>query len=536
MVRRDLLVGATAATSLLLGCRGLVGPGGLAPNPPNEDLLTHASVAELAALIASGAITAVSLAQHFLGRIERLDKHGPAVNAIIELNPDALNIASQRDAETRSGKRRGLLHGIPILIKDNIDSADRMCTSAGSLALASGLARQDAFLVAQLRRAGAVLLGKTNLSEWANFRSTRATSGWSARGGLTKNPHALDRNPSGSSSGTAAAIAAGFAPLGIGTETDGSIVSPAAVCGIVGVKPTVGLVSRSGLIPVANSQDTAGPMARTVSDAALLLSTLNVADSNDQASQIVGRRATRDYTEFLQRDALVGARIGVMRTPTRPHPEAERALKDAIDALRGNGATVVDDIEIGSSRALEAAELDVLLYEFKDGLSRYLATRGATVPVHSLAELIAFNQREHAREMSWFQQEIFELAQQKGPLSDPDYRTARLRCLQLARTDGLDALFGRYQVEALICSSNAPAWVTDLVSGDHIVSGGNSIYAAVAGYPSITVPMGRTSGLPLGLSFVGPAWSEPRLISLAYAFEQHTLAYRPPRFLPTVGA
>jgi amidase len=498
------------------------------------DEITRATVAELETGMAAGTLTAVTITERFLDRIQRLDRRGPAIHAMIELNPDALDRAAACDAERRAGHPLGPLHGIPVLLKDNIDTADRMKTSAGSLALAGSTPPRDAFIVDRLRAAGAVILGKTNLSEWANFRSTRATSGWSARGGLTRNPHVLDRNTSGSSSGTAAGLAAAFAPLGIGTETDGSIISPSAICGIVGIKPTVGLWSRSGIIPISASQDTPGPMARTVTDAARLLGPLSApVDRNDRATLAARRTVVTDYTQGLDRGGLRGARLGAPRALAGFHPDVDRTFDLALAALTNAGATIVQPIELGPSARLDEAELEVLLYELKAGLAAYLGALGPSAPVKSLADVIAFNERERPREMPWFGQELFERAQRKGGLGEPAYRAARRRCLDLARTRGLDLAFSQHAIDALIWPSNAPAWLTDLMNGDH-VTGGNTTFAAVAGYPSVTVPMGQAHGLPLGLSFVGPAFSEHRLVKMAYAFEQETLARQAPRFLPTL--
>jgi amidase len=508
--------------------------GAAAAAAPEGDGVTDASVAELRALFDRGALTAVAAAQRFLERIDRLDKHGPAINAVIELNPEALPIAAALDAELKTGHRRGPLHGVPVLIKDNIDTADQMKTSAGSLALARSTPPRDAFIVERLRAAGAVILGKTNLSEWANFRSTRSTSGWSARGGLTRNPHVLDRNTSGSSSGTAAALAAGFATLGVGTETDGSIISPSSLCGIVGIKPTMGLCARSGIIPLAPSQDTPGPMARTVADAAALLSALAGVDARDPATQDGRRQAQDDYTAFLDARGLAGARLGVPRNLAGFHPEVDRALDAAILALRDAGAVVVDQLTLPTAQKFDDAELEVMLYEFKASINSYLASLGPASAVKTLTDLIAFNQAEHDREMPWFGQELFERAQKKGPLGEPAYRAARARCLRMARREGLDRLLDPHRLDAIIAPSNQPAWITDLLNGDHF-TGGNTAFAAVAGYPSLTVPMGFTHALPLGLSFIGRPWNEGTLIKLAYAFEQHTRARRAPRFLPTAS-
>ena len=527
--RRDILRHAAASATLVP-----LGGAAAAPVPaPPADEITGATVAELRAMLERGAVTAVTVTQRFLERIERIDKRGPTINAVIEINPDALAVAAARDAEGRAGRRRGPLHGIPILIKDNIDTADRMKTSAGSLALATSTPPRDAFIVARLRDAGAVLLGKTNLSEWANFRSTRSTSGWSARGGLTRNPHVLDRNPSGSSSGTAAAVAAGFAPLGLGTETDGSIISPAAVCGVTGIKPTVGLWGRSGIVPISRSQDTAGPIGRTVADLAELLGPLAGADPRDDATGAAGRRAEADYRHYLDDRGLRGARLGVPRNLAGFHPGVDRIFDEALTAMKDAGAVIVDQLELATAQKFDDAELEVLLYEFKSGLGAYLAALGPSAPVHTLADVIAFNQREHAREMPWFGQELFERAVKKGPLTEAAYVTARAKCLKMARTDGLNALLSKHALDAVVWPSNQPAWLTDLLNGDHI-TGGNTTFAAVAGYPSLTVPMGALCELPIGLSFIGPPWSEGRLIGFAHAFERQTRARQAPRFLPTV--
>lgn len=502
---------------------------------PAGDELAWASASDLSRGMQRGELRSVDIVQSCLARIDRLDRKGPMLGAMIELNPDALAIAAERDGERRAGRLRGPLHGIPVVVKDNVDTADRLATSAGSTLLASSRAARDAFIIERLRAAGAVLLGKNNLSEWANFRSTRSSSGWSARGGLTRNPHVLDRSASGSSSGTACAVAAGYAPLGIGTETDGSIISPSSVCGIVGIKPTLGLWGRSGIIPIAHSQDTPGPMARSVADAALLLGPLTGVDPRDGATQAGSGKSQRDYTSFLRRGALANARIGVPRNLAGFHPAVDRALDAAVAALKSAGAVVLDDLKLPTAGQFDDAELEVLFYEFKADLEAYLATRGASVPVRTLADIIEYNVRERAREMPWFEQELFERAQAKGSLADPAYRAARELCLKLARTEGLDPLLAQHRLDAIICPSNAPAWLTDFMNGDHYI-GGNTSFAAVAGYPSLTVPMGFVHSLPLGLSFVGRPWSEGRLIELGYSFEALTQARRPPGFLPTLIA
>lgn len=477
----------------------------------------------------SGETSSHTLVRAYLDRIAAIDKGGSAINAIIELNPDALTMADQLDAERKSGKVRSPLHGIPVLIKDNIDTADKMHTTAGSLALADSIAAQDATVAAKLRAAGAVILGKTNLSEWANFRSTHATSGWSGRGGQTKNPYALDRNPCGSSSGTGAAISANFAAAGIGTETDGSIVCPSATNGLVGIKPTLGLISRAGIVPIAHSQDTAGPMARSVADAVLLLNAIIGGDSRDPASA-AGEKHRVDYTCYLNANGLQGARIGVVRKLAGFSPDVDAVLAQNIAALKAAGAVMIDPVVLPNLGKYDDAEMTVLQYEFKHDLNGYLAALpvAARAP-QSLQELIDFNRHERVREMPWFDQDLFEQSQARGNLADKTYRTALTRAKTLAGAQGIDAALKKYKLGALIAPTGGPAWVTDWVNGDH-TSGGSSTPAAVAGYPDITVPAGFVHGLPVGLSFFGAAWSEPTLIRFAYAFEQATRARRPPRF------
>ena len=501
------------------------------PAPQVDDLLEH-SVAELGALMQRGALTSRELTQRFLTRIAQMDKTGVALNAVIELNPDALAIAEQRDAERKSGATVGPMHGIPVLIKDNIGTADKMRTTAGSLALAASTPSRDAFIVERLRAAGAVLLGKTNLSEWANYRSTHSSSGWSGRGGLTRNPYVLNRNTSGSSSGTGAAMAATFATVGIGSETDGSIISPSSICGLVGIKPTVGLWGRSGIIPISASQDTAGPMARSVADAAALLGVLTGVDPRDTATNASRGRSARSYASFLDAAGLKGARIGAARHLAGFNDVVDARFDEAIAALRSGGATVIDPVKLATAGKFDVAEETVLDYEFKAGINAYFASLGADAPVKSLAELIAWNERERAREMPWFGQEIFVRAQKRGPLTDKKYLDARAKCIRLSRTEGIDAVMAKHRLDAIILPSNAPAWTTDFLNGDHF-TGGNSSFAAVAGYPSITVPMGLVGELPVGLSFVARAWEEGKLIKLAYAFEQATKLRRGPKYLTT---
>ena len=543
--RREFVGRSLAAGALIVGGGGAVDPLGARARPnekrssfaaaTQQDGLFEKTIAELRAEMERGSLTSRALTLRYLDRIDAMDKSGPAINAVIERNPDALAAADQRDAERRAGHIRGPLHGIPVLIKDNIDSADRMRTSAGSLALAESTPPRDAFIVERLREAGAILLGKTNLSEWANFRSTHSTSGWSGRGGLTRNPYVLDRNPCGSSSGTGAAIAADFAPIGIGTETDGSIICPSSICGLVGIKPTVGLWSRSGIIPISASQDTAGPMARTVTDAAVLLGALTGADPRDPATSVSSGKSAADYTRGLDGGGLKGVRVGVARNLAGFSSQVDAALDRAVTALKDAGAVVVDKTDLLTAGRFDDAETIVLDYEFKAGLNAYLASLGSSARVKTLAELIAWNEREKNREMPWFGQEIFIRAQQRGPLSDKKYIDARARCIRLARTEGIDAVMTAHRLDAIVCPSNQPAWTTDLLNGDHF-TGGNTSFAAVAGYPSVTVPMGFVHELPVGLSFVGRAWSEVALVKYAYAFEQQTRARRAPRYLPTILA
>jgi len=493
----------------------------------------EATIDQLQAAMARGEVTAVALTQAYLDRIAAIDQAGPTLRTVIEVNPDALAIAAQADRDRAAGRVMGPLHGIPVLVKDNIDTADRMRTTAGSLALLEAKPARDATVVARLRAGGAVLLGKTNLSEWANFRSTRSISGWSGRGGQTRNPYALDRNTSGSSSGSAAAVAANLCAVAVGTETDGSIVSPASVCGLVGVKPTVGLISRAGIIPISASQDTAGPMARTVRDAALLLGLLAAADARDGATQARPADLPADFTLGLDRAALTGARLGIFRAGMALTPKTEAVLADAIAALRAAGAEIVDPVEIAGQKELGDAEFEVLLYEFKDGLNAYFASLGPEAPIKSLEELIAFNRAHADREMPYFGQELLEQAQAKGPLTDQAYRDALATCRRLARAEGIDAALARHRLDALVTLTNGPAWLIDPVNGDSY-TGGSSSLAAVAGYPSVTVPAGHVMGLPVGISFTGTAWSEARLLQLAADFERRTAARRPPEFLPSV--
>jgi len=504
----------------------------LAAQPAASFELEEASIASLIADQHSGKRTARSIVELYLARIQAVDRAGPTLRSVIEVNPDALAIADALDAGRSADGLRGPLHGVPVLIKDNIDTADRMSTTAGSLALEGSIAARDAFIVSRLRAAGAVILGKTNLSEWANFRSTRSTSGWSARGGLVSNPYALDRNPCGSSSGTGAAIAANLAAVGVGTETDGSIVCPSAAMALVGIKPTIGLVSRSGIIPIAHSQDTAGPMTRTVADAAVLLNVLAAQDPADAATASPRRRQT-DYDAALDKDALRGARVGLARASFFGYSaETDRLIEAAVRDMKAQGAVIVDPADIPNAGKYDTSELEVLLYEFKADLDKYLGALGPSARVHSLADLIKFNEANRDREMPFFGQELLLRAHRKGPLTDKAYRVALARNHRLSRAQGIDAVMDRLRLDALIAPTGSPAWTTDLINGDHFL-GASSTPAAVAGYPSITVPAGSAFGLPVGVSFIGRAWSEPLLIKIAFAYEQATRHRRPPTFRPT---
>jgi len=495
--------------------------------------LDEATIGDLADAMKSGRYTSRAITERYLSRIEAMDRNGPGLHSVIELYPDALAIADAMDAERREKGPRGPLHGIPVLIKDNIDTADRMSTTAGSLALVGSRPPADAFLVRRLRGAGAVLLGKTNLSEWANIRSNHSTSGWSGRGGLTKNPYALDRNTPGSSSGSGAADSANLGAVAVGTETDGSIVSPSSINGIVGIKPTVGLVSRTGIVPISHSQDTAGPMARTVRDAAILLGVLAEPDPEDAATGDASRSSVPDYTVGLQPDGLRGARIGVVRRYLGYHPGVDAMMNEALDLLKSRGAILVDPADIDTIGKFDDTEFTVLLYELKADMAAYLARLGPGAPVHTLNDIIQYNDRHASEEMPYFGQETFLKADEKGGLSSKEYIDALAANHRLARTEGIDAVMDKFKLDALVAPTDAPAWLTDLVDGDHFL-GGSSTAAAVAGYPSITVPAGFVFGLPVGVSFFGRAWSESSLIRLAYAFEQATLHRKPPRFLPTV--
>ncbi|UCH25661.1 MAG: amidase [Trueperaceae bacterium] len=490
--------------------------------------LKEYSITELQDQMEQAELTAAELSEAFLQRIDEIDRAGPTLRSVIEVNPDAIAIADKLDQERRTQGPRGPLHGVPILVKDNIDSADRMMTTAGSLALEGNIAPRDAFVVEKLRQAGAVLLGKTNLSEWAYFRSTRGCSGWSSRGGQVRNPYALDRNPCGSSSGSGVAVAANLCTASIGTETDGSIVCPSSTNGIVGIKPTIGLVSRSGIVPIAHSQDTAGPMARSVSDVAAVLTALVGYDARDPITREgVGKEAA-DYCQYLDPDGLKGARLGVARNYFDRHEKADAIIEDAIEELKSLGAIIVDPVDFSSLGLFIEPEFELLLYEFKADLNNYLADH-PKAKVRSLEDVISFNRANAEVMMPYFRQELLELAQSKGDLKEEAYLEAKRECLRLSRTEGIDKAVREHHLDAIIAPTNGPAWSIDPIVGDHIL-GGCSSPAAMAGYPHITVPAGYAYGLPIGLSFFSSAYQEGKLIRYAYAFEQATRVRRPPSF------
>jgi amidase len=505
-------------------------------DPKKEDFkndfeLDEITIADLQKGFQSGQYSSRSVTEKYLARMQEIDKAGPKVNSVIEVNPDALQIAGALDQERKSKGPRGPLHGIPVLIKDNIDTGDRMNTTAGSLALVGSRPANDAFVAAQLRKAGAVILGKTNLSEWANIRSSHSTSGWSGRGGLTRNPYALDRNPCGSSSGTGAAVSANLCVAGMGTETDGSVVCPSSANGLAGLKPTVGLASRSGIIPISHSQDTPGPMARTVRDVAILLGAMAGSDPKDSATADGQGKVFPDYTKFLDPAGLKGARLGVVRKYFGFNDSVDQLMDKLLDEMKRAGAEIVDPADIPTIGKFDDSELTVLTYELKADLAAYLARRGG--PVKSLKDVIEFNDHNRDREMPYFGQDVFLKSEQKGPLSSKEYLDALAQNHQLSRAEGIDLVMDKFKLDALVAPTGGPAWLTDLITGDH-VAGGSSSAAAVAGYPNINVTAGYLWGLPVGISFFGRAWSEPILLKIAYSFEQLTKARQKPRFLPTI--
>ena len=502
----------------------------------DEVIMREYSIRELGEKMAAGEITAAGLVEKYLDRIDYIDRSGPKLNSIIELNPDALEIAHNRDHERGEGKVRSPLHGIPIIIKDNIDTRDKMQTTAGSLALEGSRARRDAYLVKRLRRSGAVLLGKANLSEWANFRSTRSVSGWSSRGGLTRNPYVLDRSACGSSSGSAVAAAANLCAAAVGTETDGSIICPAQTCGVVGIKPTLGLISRSGIIPISKSQDTAGPLARTVEDAAFLLGVMVGVDERDKTTQLKRRKAYYDYTKFLKMDGLEGARIGVARNMLGSDKRTMDILENCLDLMKELGAVIIDPTDLPNLDEFAKTELEVLLYEFKSGLNAYLSNLGPRSQVHSLEEVIQFNEDNKERVMPFFGQERMLAAIEKGSLSTPEYREALSKNRRLTRREGIDEIINRERLDAIVVISGGPAWALDLVNGDSRSWDMQSTSpAAVAGYPHITLPAGQIRGLPIGISFFSRAWQEATLIRIAYALEQELQARKQPEFKKSLG-
>jgi amidase len=533
MKRRDFLkLTIFGGAPFVVGCPfDAIASGWSTPTRAFE--LDEATLGDLQTAMKSGRQTAVSLVKKYLKRIEEIDRHGPELRAVIEINPDAISIARELDRERKMKGPRGPLHGIPVLIKDNIDTHDRMMTTAGSLALLGSIPPRDSFVAQKLREAGAVILGKTNLSEWANFRGDHSTSGWSGRGGQTKNPYALDRNPSGSSSGSAVAVSANLCAVAIGTETDGSLISPAAVCGIVTVKPTVGLISRAGIVPISHTQDTAGPMARTVTDAAVLLGTLAGVDPRDEATAAGRGNPQTDYTKFLDVSGLQGARLGVARRYFRSAGISSELLEAALQDLKRLGATLVDPADEPALGRFGDAEGTVLSYEFKADMNAYLASLGSNAPAHTLQDLIEFNEHHRDKELRFFGQEDFLRAQEKSSLTSQTYLDALERCRRMSRAEGIDAVMDKNSLDAIVAPSGGPAGQTDLIYGNRGV-GGSSSPAAVAGYPNISVPAGEILGLPVGISFFGRAWSEPVLLKIAFAFEQGTKHRRAPKLLATI--
>ncbi len=531
-LRTGVTATLAAAAYPALGSARVVESPTPAGNFKNDFELDEITIADLQKAFQSGQHSSRSVTEKYLARIQDIDKAGPKVNSVIEVNPDALQIADALDKERKSKGPRGPLHGVPVLIKDNIDTGDRMNTTAGSLALLGSRPANDAFVAAQLRKAGAVILGKTNLSEWANIRCSHSTSGWSGRGGLTRNPYALDRNPCGSSSGTGAGVSANLCVAGIGTETDGSVVCPSSANGLAGLKPTVGLASRSGIIPISHSQDTPGPMARTVRDVAILLGVMAGSDPEDSATADGQGKVFTDYTKFLDPAGLKGARLGVVRKYFGFNDAVDQLMDELLNEMKRAGAEIVDPADIPTIGKFDDSEFTVLLYELKADLAAYLARRAGS-SVKSLKDVIDFNEHNRDREMPYFGQDTFLKSEQKGPLSTKEYLDALAQNHLLSRAEGIDLVMDKFKLDALVAPTGGPAWLTDLITGDH-VAGGSSSAAAVAGYPNINVTAGYLWGLPVGISFFGRAWSEPTLLKIAYSFEQLTKARRKPRFLPMI--
>jgi amidase len=533
-MKRRTFFKTTALSSSILALSGVAACTQQSVKPEEPDYsafgLNEITVDELQKKMESGEMSSAQICEMYLERIKQVD---PVLKSVIEINPDALEIARNLDIARKEGKIRGVLHGIPVLFKDNIDTGDNMQTTAGSLALEGNIAQKDAFIIKKLREAGTVLLGKTNLSEWANFRSESSSSGWSGRGGQVRNPFCLDRSPCGSSSGTGAAVSANLCAIGIGTETNGSIVCPSGVNGIVGIKPTLGMWSRQGIIPIAHSQDTAGPMARTVKDAAILLGALAEFDSSDAETHIEKGEIFTDYTQFLDENGLAGMRIGIASEMIGFNTKVDAIFKQAVEVLKSIGAEIIEEVKFENRRKWGDPSYQVLLYEFKADLNKYLQEHPGA-PVKSMEEIIEFNKNNADREMPWFDQEIFEMAQSKGDLTTEEYLTALKDSKKYAGKEGIDAVMEEHKLDAIIAQTNGPAWTIDWVNGDHF-SGGSSSPAAISGYPNITVPMGFVHGLPVGISFFGKAWSEPTLLKIAYAYEQATKHRKSPGFLETLS-
>jgi amidase len=533
MDRREFLVAAAVVGAATAGAEQTTSTVTATAHPSGIDPFEELTLADISAAFADGRLTSLQLTQSYLSRIDNLDRRGPNLHSVIETNPRALEIAEQLDAERKAKGSRGPLHGVPVLIKDNVETSDRMMSTAGSLALEGWYSPQDAPLIARLRTAGAVILGKSNLSEWANFRSTHSLSGWSGRGGQCRNPYATNRTPSGSSSGSAVAVSANLCAIAVGTETDGSIVSPASINGIVGLKPTVGLISRRGIAPISHSQDTAGPLTRTVRDAAVMLGIMTGLDREDAASAAVGDRFQSDYARYVDAKGLNGARLGIARKFFADSAPLNAFLDTCIATLKGAGAEIIDPADLPLHGTTGAAEQEVMLYEFKADLNAYLRRLPPTFPVRSLDALIRFNEAHRDSEMPLFDQELLHQAAAKGPLTEKAYKDARAACLKAARSNGIDAVLAEHKLDAIVTLTSGPAWLIDTVNGDSD-TGGCSSPAAVAGYPHITVPAGLHRGLPVGLSFFGEAFSEPTLIKLGSGFEAAARARTPPRFLPSV--